>query len=466
MFPGENFLLLSKTGQKLYHEAAADIPVFDYHCHLIPDQISSNRRFENMSRLWLEGDHYKWRALRANGISEDYITGIRSDREKFRAWARTVPMCLGNPLYHWTCLELRKPFGITDRLLNAETADEIYDSCNEKLASEEFRVFGIMKKFNVTHICTTDDPVDNLEHHVKIRESECPAKVYPAFRPDRAIQFNDPEAFKKYIEQLETASEVTISDYDSFIDAIDKRHEFFHQNGCRIADHGLEDMVYLEKGSKTAKGLFKDVLDGKELPAFDIEFLQTAVMIEIGRMHSKRGWVMQLHIGALRDTNTRMFEKLGPNTGYDTIGRSVDIEKIAGFFNSLEKTDQLPKTILYILNPSDNYAAASIIGCFQNGNPAGKMQYGSGWWFLDQKEGMEQQLKALSLLGLLSRFVGMLTDSRSFVSYSRHEYFRRILCNMIGTWADNGEIPNDFQAMEKLVQDVSYNNAFSYFKLP
>ena len=466
MFPGENFLLQSKTGQKLYHEAASDMPIFDYHCHLIPDQISRNRQFENMTKLWLEGDHYKWRALRANGISEDYITGNRSDREKFRAWAETVPMCLGNPLYHWNCLELKKPFGITDKLLNAETADEIYDRCNEKLAEEDFRVFGIMKKFNVTHICTTDDPVDNLEHHKIIKDTDCPAKIYPAFRPDRAVLFNRPEDLKNYLEDLEEASGINIKDYDSFIDAIDNRHEFFHQNGCRLADHGLEDMMYLEKGSKTAKELFADVLDGKKISDDDDEFLQTAVMIEIGRMHSRRGWVMQLHIGALRDTNTRMLEKLGPNTGYDTIGKSIDISKVAKFFDSLDKTDQLPKTILYILNPADNYTAANIIGCFQNGNPAGKMQYGSGWWFLDQKEGMEQQMKALSLLGLLSRFVGMLTDSRSFVSYSRHEYFRRILCNMIGTWADNGEIPNDFSVLKKMVEDISYNNALGYFDLP
>ncbi|MBN1647953.1 MAG: glucuronate isomerase [Spirochaetales bacterium] len=466
MFLKENFLLKNKTAVDLFHTVASDMPIFDYHCHLNPADISANRQFENMTRLWLEGDHYKWRAMRANGISETLITGNASDAEKFNAWAATVPQCLGNPLFHWTCLELKRPFGISDRLLNEQTASSIYAECNEKLHKAEYSVFGLLQEFKVTHVCTTDDPVDNLEQHKAIKTSGCPTKVYPCFRPDKAMLFNAGTAYRQYLEKLEQTSGIGIRSFADLVSALDKRHEYFHGAGCRLADHGFEDAVYAASGSKSPEALFADVLGGKTLSAGDLEYLQSELFIKIGEMHAGRGWAMQLHLGALRNTNTRMAKLIGADAGFDTIGRSINISKLAAFLDRLDSTDLLPKTILYILNPADNYMAANIIGCFQDGSMAGKIQFGSGWWFNDQKDGMEQQMKSLSLLGLLSKFVGMLTDSRSFVSYSRHEYFRRILCNLVGTWIEDGEIPGDKAIIEPFIRNICYNNALAYFNLP
>jgi glucuronate isomerase len=463
-FLTKNFLLHSKVAITLYHEYAKDMPIFDYHCHLPPSDVAQNTQFKNLTHIWLYGDHYKWRAMRTNGVAEQYITGNASDWEKFQAWAATVPYTIRNPLYHWTHLELKRPFGITDKLLSPNTVKEIYDHCNALLATEEFRARGIMQKMNVKVVCTTDDPVDTLEYHQQIKQDTGFAiKVLPAFRPDKVMAVESPKIFNEYIGKLEQAADVDIRDYDSLLTAVKKRHDFFHEMGCRLSDHGLETVYAEDYTEQEIKHIFGKVRGGKQLEQGEILQFKSAMMIEFGRLDHARGWTQQLHLGALRNNNTRLFKQVGPDTGFDSIGDFEVARPLSKFLDRLDTTNQLPKTILYNMNPADNEALATMIGNFQDGSVPGKMQFGSGWWFLDQKDGMERQMTALSNMGLLSRFVGMLTDSRSFLSYPRHEYFRRILCNLIGNDVENGELPDDIEHLGKIVQDICYNNAVNYF---
>jgi glucuronate isomerase len=463
-FLTKNFLLHSKTAVTLYHEYAKDMPIFDYHCHLPPSDIAQNTQFKNLTHIWLYGDHYKWRAMRTNGVAEQYITGDASDWEKFQAWATTVPYTIRNPLYHWTHLELKRPFGITDKLLAPKTAKEIYDHCNALLTTEEFRAREIMQKMNVKVVCTTDDPVDRLEYHQQIKQDTgFTIKVFPAFRPDKVMAVESPENFKEYIGKLEEVSDIDIRDYDSLLSAVKKRHDFFHEMGCRLSDHGLETAYAEDYTEKEIKQIFDKIRSGKSLEQREILQFKSALMIEFGRLDHARGWTQQLHLGALRNNNTRLFKRVGPDSGFDSIGDFEIARPLAKFLDRLDVTDQLPKTILYNMNPNDNEVLATMIGNFQDGSIPGKMQFGSGWWFLDQKDGMERQMNALSNMGILSRFVGMLTDSRSFLSYPRHEYFRRILCNLIGNDVENGELPDDIEHLGKIVQDICYNNAVNYF---
>lgn len=463
-FLTKNFLLHSKAAITLYHEYAKDMPIFDYHCHLPPSEVAQNTQFKNLTHIWLYGDHYKWRAMRTNGVAEKYITGNASDWEKFQAWATTVPYTIRNPLYHWTHLELKRPFGITDKRLSPNTAKEIYDHCNALLATEEFRARGIMQKMNVKVVCTTDDPVDRLEYHQQIKQDTGFAiKVLPAFRPDKVMAVESPEIFNEYIGKLEQAADVDIRDYDSLLTAVKKRHDFFHEMGCRLSDHGLETAYAEDYTEQETKQIFGKVRSGKHLEQGEILQFKSALMIEFGRLDHARGWTQQLHLGALRNNNTRLFKQVGPDTGFDSIGDFEIARPLSKFLDRLDMSNQLPKTILYNMNPKDNEVLATMIGNFQDGSVPGKMQFGSGWWFLDQKDGMERQMTALSNMGLLSRFVGMLTDSRSFLSYPRHEYFRRILCNLIGNDVENGELPDDIEHLGKIVQDICYNNAVNYF---
>lgn len=463
-FLTKNFLLHSKTAVTLYHEYAKDMPIFDYHCHLPPADIAQNTQFKNLTHIWLYGDHYKWRAMRTNGIAEKYITGDASDWEKFQAWAATVPYTVRNPLYHWTHLELKHPFGITDKLLSPKTAKEIYDHGNALLATEEFRARGIMQKMNVKVVCTTDDPVDTLEYHQQIKQDTGFAiKVLPAFRPDKVMAVESPKIFNAYIGKLEQAADVDIRDYDALLTAVKKRHDFFHEMGCRLSDHGLETAYAEDYTEQEIKQIFEKVRSGKSLEHRETLQFKSALMIEFGRLDHARGWTQQLHLGALRNNNTRLFKQLGPDTGFDSIGDFEVARPLAKFLDRLNVTNQLPKMIFYNMNPKDNEVLATMIGNFQDGSVPGKMQFGSGWWFLDQKDGMERQMNALSNMGLLSRFVGMLTDSRSFLSYPRYEYFRRILCNLIGNDVENGELPDDIEHVGKIVQDICYHNAVNYF---
>ena len=465
-FLGEDFLLESDVARRLYHDHAAKMPIFDYHCHLPPAQIAENTQFENLSKIWLAGDHYKWRAMRANGIPEEQITGGADDRTKFRAWAKTVPYTIGNPLYHWTHLELARPFGVKGKLLSEKTADEIYDQCNALLATKEFRVRGILDQMNVKVICTTDDPADNLEYHSTISGDQTfGIKVFPAFRPDKAHSIENPVAYKEWIVRLEAAVGSSITGYESLLAAMQSRHDYFHERGCRISDHGIEYPVQEKATASELEAIFRRVMDGVKPDPLSVRKFRSAVMREFGRMDADAGWTMQLHMGAVRNVNSRMFAELGPDTGYDSIADFPIALGLVRFLDSLASEDKLPKTILYNLNPTDNDLIASIIGSFQDGSVPGKMQFGSGWWFNDQKDGMLKQMIALANHGLLSRFVGMLTDSRSFLSYPRHEYFRRILCNLIGNWVVAGEAPNDETLLGNMVEDICYGNAKQYFGL-
>ncbi len=462
-FMDENFLLQTKTARILYHEYASDMPVYDYHCHIPAKEIAENRRFDNLTEIWLNGDHYKWRALRSNGVDERFITGDASDWEKFEKWAETVPYTLRNPLYHWTHLELKKPFGVM-KLLDQTTAREIWDTCNDKLRSEDFSCRGIINKANVHTICTTDDPVDSLEYHRMIKSGDFKVKVYPAWRPDKAMNIENADVFNKYLDQLESVSGITVENFISFLDAIEKRHLFFHENGCRLSDHGIVTMYAEPYTLEEIKSIFSKVRSGRMPTAEDILKFKSAMLYEFAVLDHKRGWTQQFHIGPIRNNNTRMFEKIGPDTGFDSIGDEPVAESMSKFFNRLDYEGKLTRTVIYNINPRDNYLMATMIGNFQDHSEPGKMQWGSAWWFADQKDGMTEQINILSNLGLLSRFVGMLTDSRSFLSYSRHEYFRRILCNLIGNDVENGEIPNDLKLLGKMVQDISFNNAKRYFK--
>ncbi len=458
----EDFLLQSETARELYHEHAAKMPIFDYHCHISPKEIADDKRFENMTQIWLNGDHYKWRAMRTNGVNERYCTGDAPDWEKFEKWAETVPYTLRNPLYHWTHLELRKPFGIKT-VLDGKSARAIWDKCNEQLNSEGFSCRGIIQKANVHTICTTDDPVDTLEYHRAIKKSGFKVNVLPAWRPDAAMMVDDPAQFNSYITKLEAAANCSITNFDELIAALDQRHIFFHENGCRLSDHGLDTIYAADFTEQQIKNIFSKIRGGKHLTQEENNQFKSAMLYEFGVMDHKRGWTQQYHLGALRNNNSRLFNLLGPDKGFDSIGDLEIAKPLSKLLNKLDSEDKLTKTILYNLNPRDNDMMAAMIGNFQDGTIPGKLQYGSGWWFLDQKDGMENQLKSLSNLSLLSRFVGMLTDSRSFLSYPRHEYFRRILCNLVGKDVENGEIPADMDLLGKLVEDISFHNAENYF---
>ncbi len=462
-FMDKNFLLQTETAQELYHHHAAKMPIFDYHCHVPPKDIAEDRKFENLTQIWLYGDHYKWRAMRSNGIEERYCTGDASDWEKFEKWAETVPYTIRNPLYHWTHLELERFFGI-EKILSPETAKEIWEECNLKLQSPEYSVRNIIRMANVQTICTTDDPVDSLEYHRQIKESGFEVNVMPAWRPDKAMAVENTESFNAYLDKLAGVAGVQILTYNDFMNALLERHRFFHENGCRLSDHGLETIVAEEYTEKEIRDIFEKIRGGFHLKEIEVLKFKSAMLFEFGIMDHARGWTQQYHLGALRNNNSRFFKVLGPDTGFDSIGDFEIARPLSKFLDRLDQNNQLAQTILYNLNPRDNELIATMIGNFQDGSVPGKMQFGSGWWFLDQKGGMENQINALSNLGLLSRFVGMLTDSRSFLSYIRHEYFRRILCNLLGNDIENGELPNDLEMIGKMVEDISFNNAKSYFK--
>src|SRR3989339_72463 len=465
-FITENFLLRTKTAQKLFHGHAARMPIYDYHCHLSPKDIAQDRRFENLTQIWLAGDHYKWRAMRSNGVAEKYITGNASDSEKFVAWARTVPYTVRNPLYHWTHLELKSPFGIIGKVLNEKTARGIYERCNDPLKGSGFSARGIITRMNVALICTTDDPVDSLEWHKIINaDARFKTRVYATFRPDKAMMADTPDVFVPWVQKLAVAANVDIGSLVAFKKALVKRYDYFHTLGCRLSDHGLETVYAEEVSEKELAAIFVKALKKKKLTSLESAQFKYGMMLFFGEEQARRGWVQQLHLGAMRNNNTTMFKQLGPDTGFDSIGDASFAPRLSQYLDALNTRGALAKTILYNLNPKDTPVLTTMLGNFQDGSAWGKMQYGSAWWFLDTKEGMEAQLSMLSQHGLLSRFVGMLTDSRSFLSYPRHEYFRRILCNMIGTDVENGELPNDMALLGKIVENISYANAKEYFGL-
>ncbi len=475
-FLDQNFLLQSTTAQDLYHHHAATQPIIDYHCHLDPKLVAEDHRFSSITELWLGGDHYKWRAMRTNGVDERFITGDASDWEKFQAWAATVPYCFRNPLYHWTHLELKTAFGI-DKRLNPDTAREIYDTCNDRLQHDlRFSARGLMRHYNVEVVCTTDDPVDDLRYHsayaeeiVNRKTSNCQmTKMLPAWRPDKAMAVENADAWRAYVTKLGNVADIDIRTFSDFIDALQRRHDFFHARGCRLSDHGLEEF-YSEPYSDTEiERIFGQLINGGSADAEEVRKFKSAMLYIFAVQDYASGWVQQYHYGAMRNNNSRMFSSIGPDTGYDSIGQWQTANSMSRFLDLLDSEGHLAKTILYNLNPADNEMVATMLGNFQDGSVAGKIQWGSGWWFLDQKDGMERQLNALSVLGLLSRFVGMLTDSRSFLSYPRHEYFRRVLCNLIGNDVEQGLIPfigYEKQRVRQMVEDISYNNAKHYFNV-
>ncbi len=461
-FLDENFLLNTKTAQQLYHEFAKDMPIIDYHNHLIPEQIAKDVQFENLTQVWLYGDHYKWRAMRTNGVDESYITGNKGDYEKFEKWAETVPYTLRNPLYHWTHLELQRYFGVTD-VLNGKSAKKVYDECTAKLQTKEYSVRNLLKMQKVELVGTTDDPLDNLEWHKIINGDNFGITARPTFRPDKAMAAEDVPGLNAYINKLEAVADSSIGDFDTFLAALKKRHDFFHENGARISDHGLEQIYAEDYTDAEIKAIFGKIRANQALTQEEVLKFKSAMLIHFAVWDHEKGWVQQFHLGALRNNNTRMLTQLGPDTGWDSIGDFSQARQISKFLNKLDTEDKLAKTILYNLNPADNELMATMIGNFNDGSVAGKVQFGSGWWFLDQKDGMIRQMNALSNMGLLSRFVGMLTDSRSFLSYPRHEYFRRILCNLFGDDVENGEIPADIEWLGKVVKDICYYNAKNYF---
>jgi len=463
-FLTEDFLLQTQTARALYHDFAENMPIFDYHCHLPVEEIAADKTFENLTDIWLRGDHYKWRAMRANGIAERLITGDASDFEKFQAWAATVPNTLRNPLYHWTHLELKRYFGVSGKLLNPETAEEIYTGCSARLREGDFSTRRILERMHVKVVCTTDDPTDTLEHHLRLKADRTfPVKVLPAFRPDKALGVESPKDFNKWVGRLEASAGLAIKSFGSFLEAIRRRHDFFHQAGCRLSDHGIEHPFAVDCTAKEVNNAFQKARQGKKpTPAEALKY-KSAVMLELARMDAEKGWTQQFHFGALRSVNTKARAALGPDTGYDTIGDFELARTLARFLDRLERDGQLAKTILYVMNPRDNEVVATAIGCFQDGSLPGKMQFGSAWWFNDQKDGIERQINTLSNMGLLGRFVGMLTDSRSFLSYPRHEYFRRVLCNLLGNDVENGELPDDMELLGNMVKDICFRNAEAYF---
>lgn len=464
-FMDEDFLLNTETARRLYHEYACHQPIYDYHCHLSPAEVANNRQFENLTQIWLAGDHYKWRAMRAAGISEQQITGNASDYDKYLAWTATVPQTLGNPLYHWTHLELRRPFGITNTLLSPKTAQSVWEQCNEQLATPAFSARGIMQQMNVVMVGTTDDPIDSLEHHHAIaQDSDFDVAVRPSWRPDKVFKIEQ-DGFADYIQKLGEVADINIERFSDLLNALDKRLAHFDAHGCRAADHGIDTMRYAPiPDEKALDALLTRRCNGDILSELEYAQFSTAVQVWLGQRYAALGWVMQFHIGAQRNNNSRMFALLGPDTGFDSIGDRPFAFELAHLLDEMDKSDALPRTILYCLNPRDNEMMATMIGNFQGGGIAGKIQFGSGWWFNDQKDGMQRQIEQLSQLGLLSQFVGMLTDSRSFLSYTRHEYFRRILCNMLGGWVENGEVPNDFSLLGPMVENICFGNAQRYFE--
>ncbi|GBU07808.1 uronate isomerase [Bacteroidales bacterium] len=463
-FINDNFALQTETAQELYHNHAKKQAIIDYHCHLNPEEVAIDRQFDNISQAWLHGDHYKWRAMRTNGIDERFCTGKdTSDWEKFEKWAETVPYTMRNPLYHWSHLELKAAFGI-DKLLNPSTAREIYEACNEKLRTPQFSARGLMSHYNVEVVCTTDDPTDSLEHHLAIKKDAFSCKVLPTWRPDKAMAVEVPADFRAYMEKLSESSGIKIVTYSDVLKALRLRHDFFASVGCKLSDHGIEEFYAEDYTDHEIDSIFNKVYGGKELSQSEILKFKSAMMIEGAKMDWEKEWVQQFHYGAIRNNNTKLFKTLGPDIGFDSIGDFSVAKNLSKFLDKLNTENKLAKTVLYNLNPGDNEMLATMIGNFQDGTVAGKIQFGSGWWFLDQKAGMEAQMNSLSSLGLLSRFVGMLTDSRSFLSYPRHEYFRRILCNLIGNDVAQGLLPaSEMPFLGKLVEDVSYNNAKGFF---
>ncbi|MGN0404481.1 MAG: glucuronate isomerase [Bariatricus sp.] len=461
-FMDKDFLLETETAQKLYHEYAAKMPILDYHCHINPQEIAEDRKFENITQVWLGADHYKWRQMRSNGVEENYITGDASDREKFQKWAETLEKAIGNPLYHWSHLELQRYFGYFGAL-NGETAEEVWNLCNAKLQEDGMSTRNLIRQSNVTLVCTTDDPVDSLEWHEKIAADESfEVQVLPAWRPDKAMNLEKTD-YLEYLKKLEIVSGVKIDSFASLIEALKIRMDYFAERGCTVSDHGLEYVMYAPASEEEIEAIFKKRLRGETISRAEELQFKTAYMVALGREYHKKNWVMQLHYGVKRDNNGMIFGKLGPDAGIDCINNYAPSSEMADYLNALAVTDELPKTILYSLNPTDNAAIGTIIGCFQSEEARGKIQQGSAWWFNDNKQGMIDQMTSLANLGLLGNFIGMLTDSRSFLSYTRHEYFRRIMCNLIGGWVENGEYPADEKVLGRMVQDISYNNAVRYF---
>ncbi|MBQ4816512.1 glucuronate isomerase [Bacillus pumilus] len=461
-FLDEQFLLNSPTAEKLYHEFAKDLPIIDYHCHLSPKDIYENKTFRNITEAWLYGDHYKWRAMRANGVPETHVTGDASDYDKFLAWAKTVPMTIGNPLYHWTHLELRRYFGVED-LLNEKNADIIWQKVNGKLQGEGFGARDFIMKSNVETVVTTDDPIDSLQYHQKLREEGFSVQVLPGFRPDKALDIAN-DLFEKYVHELADASATSIQSYQDFLNALRARIDFFHEHGCLISDHAINEMTYEETTQEEVEAIFHKRMSGYPLTEKDKIKFKTETFIMLGQAYCERGWAMQLHINALRNNNTKMFERLGPDTGYDAMNDEDIAKPLCRILDRLDQEDALPNTILYSLNPRDNVVISTLAGSFQDGKTPGKMQHGTAWWFNDTKQGMTEQMMALSSIGLISRFIGMLTDSRSFLSYTRHEYFRRLLCDIIGDWVEKGEVPYDLELLGEIVKGISYENAKQYFQ--
>lgn len=463
-FLDTNFLLASITAQKLYNDFAKNPPIFDYHCHLSPQEIAENKTWKNLTELWLGGDHYKWRAMRTNGISEELITGNAPDFEKFKAFASTIPYCLGNPLYHWSHLELKTYFGI-DLLINEENAQEIWDRANDVIQNSDFSAKNIIKRSNVKVICTTDDPTDMLEYHRKIREDKSfDTKVLPAFRPDKGLTIESLN-FMSWVQKLEVSDDTKIGSFDDFLTALEKRVRFFHHEGCRVSDHALDKVVFESTDKEEVFTIFDSVLKGNAVSRESGEKFKTYMLVFLAKLYHALGWAMQLHIGALRNTNEKMLNSLGPDTGFDSINDGRTAKKLSMLLNEMDKSGNLPKTILYCLNPSDNEVLATMAGNFQGPETPMKIQFGSGWWFNDQKDGIIKQMTALANLGLLRRFIGMTTDSRSFLSYPRHDYFRRVLCSLIGDWVEKGEVPNDMALLGKMVKEICYENAVNYFNI-
>lgn len=461
-FLTDDFLLKSEFARRLYHGYAANMPIIDYHCHLSPYDIAKNRQFSNLTEIWLAGDHYKWRAMRTLGVPEKFITGESTDQEKFQKWAETVPYTMRNPLYHWTHLELQRYFGV-DKLLTSETGPEIYESASYQLQEEYYRVRGLLHKMNVEVVCTTDDPTDSLEYHQMAKKEGIALKLLPAFRPDKAYAVENPSEYGNYLRKLEAVSGISIGSFEDLLAALENRVSYFHENGGRLSDHGLEQMYFFPQGRYNIDTLFHSVLSGNILSKEETAYFKFETLTALAKMYHAKGWTQQYHLGALRNTNERMLRVLGPDTGFDSIGDFTQAVALSKFMNNLDNSDQLAKTVLYNLNPADNEVMATMVGNFNDGSVKGKVQFGSGWWYLDQKDGMEKQINALSHMGILSCFVGMLTDSRSFLSFPRHEYFRRILCNLIGNDVANGELPADEAWLGKMVEDICYHNAHDFF---
>ena len=462
LFMGEDFLLQTKTAELLYNEYAKQMPIIDYHCHLSPQQIAEDIKFENLTQAWLYGDHYKWRAMRTSGVDESYCTGNKSDYEKFEKWAATVPYTMRNPLYHWTHLELKRYFDIHE-ILDPSSAKSIYDNASAQIQTDAFSIKNLIRKMNVKVICTTDDPIDSLEYHKMLSESDFEVKIKPAFRPDKAMEVASAATFIAYVKKLEAVTNLSISSFEDYLFALQNRHDFFASMGCSVSDHGLEEIYVEDFTVQEIESIFAKVHGGKELNILEQRKFKSCMLLHFAEWDWEKGWVQQYHLGALRNNNSRMLSKLGPDTGWDSIGDFSQAAALSKFLNKLDSEDKLAKTIIYNLNPADNELMASMIGNFNDGSVAGKIQFGSGWWFLDQKDGIIKQLNALSNMGLVSRFVGMLTDSRSFLSFPRHEYFRRILCNLFGDEIENGELPNDTKWVGQIIQDICYNNANDYF---